>query len=104
MKRKQTLINTLKTSITEAKDSKIFAQTLYDSSNFNKGMDTEYVLNTFYAKSAYQNADYDVKASKFRKEKMNAHFELGRKNSKTFCKTKLKLYEKDEKYSKSKNE
>jgi phage anti-repressor protein len=93
MKRKATLIGALKQSITEARDSEIFVQGLYESSNFNSNIDTDYVLSNFYAKSAYQNSDYHVSHSEFKKEKMNAHFELGRKYAKVFTKTKLKLKE-----------
>lgn len=91
MRRKGTLINVLKSSITDAKNSQIFNQTLYDSTNFNANSDTDFILNTYISKNAYQHMDFDVSFSKLRKEKMNAHFELGRKNAKTFYQTKLDL-------------
>jgi len=84
-------MNSLKNSITDTRDSEIFVQTIYESSNFNANTNTDYILSNFYAKSAYQNADYQVAHSKLRKEKMNAHQEFGRKYAKIYTRTKLKF-------------
>ena len=90
MKRKSTLINTLKSSITDTKDSEIFGQNLYESSNFNASIDTEYIISAFHTKSAYSNIDYGTKGSDFSREELNKRTKFGRNNASEFKKTKLK--------------
>ena len=90
MKRKSTLINELKSSISNAKDSELFGQNLYESSNFNASTDTEYIISDFHTKSAYSNVDYNTKESEFTRDTLNKTEQFGRKNVSEFKKTKLK--------------
>ena len=91
MRRKGTLINALKTSITEVRSSEIFTQTLYDSESFNVNKDTTEILSDFFNKNAYQNCEPGIRNTMFRKEKMNKTRTLGRSNAKVFNGTKLVL-------------
>ena len=91
MKRSKTLINELKQSISDKKDSELFAQNLYESSNFNTHAETDYILGEFHVKSSYSNLEYNVKGSVFERENFNNTSELGIKNAKEFRKKKLKL-------------
>ena len=90
MKRNATLINSLKQSVTDKKDSEFFGQNIYESSNFNVVIDTDYILSEFHVRSAYTNTEYQVKVSKFNKEELITKNDFGRHNSTEFHNTKLK--------------
>ena len=90
-RRSKTLINNLKHSIATSKESELFGQNIYESSNFNAGTETSYILDDFHVKSAYTNADYAVNDSIFTKEDLNIKTEFGVQNAKEFRNKKLKL-------------
>jgi len=93
MKRNKTLINNLKYSINEARDSTIFVQHLYESTNFNVNTDTEDVLRDYFKKNSFQNSGEQRAFSKFRKGKLDNKEQLGRKYAKIFIRNKLKFKE-----------
>ena len=87
MKRKSTLINTLKSSINNSRDSEMFAQNIYESSSFNaSGSTIEDMLDKFYTNPKNKND----KTSTFFSDIYKDNEIFGKDNATEFRNTKLK--------------